>query len=222
MAILEAAELTTEPFRCAFVHVMAPHKRKQKEGEDVIEPKYEIVMLVPKDGADIKPFRKAVNAMGREFFKDRWDNEVFRKRIRTPIVDGDEVNEGLEAEGKEPYDGHADHWVVRCSSKSQPFVVDEDVRQISDAKKIYSGCWVRVNINAYAYDNKSKGIAFGLNMVQFVKDDTPFGGARRDPKEVFQKIKKASKSQERFEDDDEDEPPRKPKKRARDNDEDLF
>lgn len=40
---------------------------------------------------------------------------------------------------------------------------------------VYSGCWGHVAISIYAYNNQSKGIGFGLNGVQKVKDDEPLG-----------------------------------------------
>lgn len=70
---------------------------------------------------------------------------------------------------------------IFCNFKSEqkPGVVDENVQDIIDTSKLYSGVWLRATVNAYAYDNKGNaGVAFGLNNVQKIKDGEPLGGNR--------------------------------------------
>ena len=44
-------------------------------------------------------------------------------------------------------------------------------------KVFYAGCWVRAIVNPFQYSNSgNKGISFGLQGVQFVRDDNPFTG----------------------------------------------
>ena len=71
-------------------------------------------------------------------------------------------------------------YVLNCSSKSQPGLVDRQVQPILDSTELYSGCWGRVDLNFFAYNNQgNRGIGAGLNNIQKIRDDEPLGGKRR-------------------------------------------
>jgi hypothetical protein len=57
--------------------------------------------------------------------------------------------------------------------------VDRNLQEIIDAGEIYGGVWACVSVNAYAYDVKAnKGVTFGLNGIQKIKDGESFGTGR--------------------------------------------
>ena len=56
-------------------------------------------------------------------------------------------------------------------------VIYQKRRVILDANQIVSGDYVRVSVNAFAYDNKSKGVSFGLNAVQLGRKGEPLGSS---------------------------------------------
>ena len=55
---------------------------------------------------------------------------------------------------------------------------------IEDREAFYPGCYARASVTAYAYDNVSKGVAFGLSNLMFVKDGERLD-SRTDPTEDF-------------------------------------
>lgn len=57
------------------------------------------------------------------------------------------------------------------SSKMRPGVIGIDRTPILDPEDFYPGCWARATITCYAYDNIGKGVAFGLQNLQKLKND---------------------------------------------------
>ena len=56
-------------------------------------------------------------------------------------------------------------------------MVDVNVKAIIDPSRVYAGVWAIIHTNCYAYDNKgNRGVAFGLEHVQIVRDDEPLDG----------------------------------------------
>jgi hypothetical protein len=111
--------------------------------------------------------------------KKRWDamaklaDEVsvgkFKKKIaalpanfKKPFRDGEEKADlsGF-GEGK-----------IFCNfgSKIKPGIVDRDNTPIVDEGEIYPGCYARATVTCFAYDNIGKGVSFGLQNVQKIKD----------------------------------------------------
>jgi len=60
------------------------------------------------------------------------------------------------------------------STKMRPGVIDRNKDKVGPEEgnddEIYPGCYCRATVTIYSYDNKSKGIAFGLMNVQKVRD----------------------------------------------------
>lgn len=75
---------------------------------------------------------------------------------------------------------------INLSTKQRPAVVDRNGAPIVDPQRIYGGCFVRAYINAFAWDNPvgGKGLSFGLNGIQFLRDGDRIDG-RLDAAEVF-------------------------------------
>lgn len=63
------------------------------------------------------------------------------------------------------------------SNNRRPGAVGPDTKTpIDDKEALYPGCYVRLSIGAYAFDNKMKGVAIGLNSVMFVRDGERLDG----------------------------------------------
>lgn len=74
---------------------------------------------------------------------------------------------------------------MTASAKLQPSVVGLDMQNILNPADVYSGCYVRANINFFAYNtNGNKGIGCGLNAVQKIADGEPLT-ARVSAEEAF-------------------------------------
>lgn len=86
--------------------------------------------------------------------------------------------------GKMPPGYEAGGVYITVKSKDRPDVVQNTaagLQPIIDENEMYSGCWVRVSLDCYAYDNESKGVNFGLRNVLKVRDGDPLssGGRRK-------------------------------------------
>lgn len=82
---------------------------------------------------------------------------------------------------------YAGFWVLSANSTTAPHVVDENVQPVMDQSKIYAGCFVNASIGLFVYDNMGKGIAAGLNGVQFARDGERLDG-RPAAGDLFQAI----------------------------------
>lgn len=78
---------------------------------------------------------------------------------------------------------------VRMSGKKKPGVLDQAKVAIPEHADngIYGGCWAHVSYGVYTYDiNGNRGVAFGLNSIQKLRDDEKFGTNSEDEFEVVE------------------------------------
>lgn len=158
-------KVVTGPVRLSYCHLFEPFS--SFEGQD---PKYSTVILVPKsDTKTVAAIQKAQKA-ALELGKAGKFGGSIPKNWKNTFHDGDE-----EADlDKNPE--YAGHWYMTVSNKTRPGIVDQQVNPIMDQTEVYSGCYARVSINAFPFNSSgSKGVSFGLNHVQKLKDGEPFG-----------------------------------------------
>lgn len=162
-------KVVTGPVRLSYVHLFEPYAN----GDDQ-EAKYSCVLLIDKkDTATLKKIRAAI-AAAAEAGKNTKFNGSVPKNLKTTLRDGDE--EG-DLDKNPEYEGHM---FMSVTSKTRPGIVDKDVDPILDSTEVYSGCYARVSINAFAYNTQgNRGVSFGLNHVQKVKDGDFLGGRSR-------------------------------------------
>lgn len=171
--------ITTGKVRASYVNVFQP-----RTPENGGEPKYSVTLLIPKTDA------VTINAIYAEIEKAKQEGaqRVFNGAVppmcKTPIYDGDGYRPSGEAFGEEC----RGCMVMAASAKLQPSVVGLDMQPIINPADVYSGCYIRANINFFAYNsNGNKGIGCGLNAVQKIEDgealtsrvsaEEAFGGA---------------------------------------------
>jgi len=162
---MSATKIVTGKARLSYVNLFQP--RAQNEGQ---EPKYSVSVLIPKsDTATVNKIRAAIEA-AKEAGKATWGGKV-PPGVRMPLRDGDTERDTPEYKG---------HWFINATSKQRPQVVDASVQPILNADEVYSGCYGRVSINFYAYNqNGNRGVAAGLGNVQKVADGEPLSGRSR-------------------------------------------
>lgn len=87
----------------------------------------------------------------------------------------DDQGRPIPGEFDERYTGT---WLLNLTSNDQPAVIDHEEDAI-DPKKVYAGCWgrVQVEISAY-YKDRSPIVSIELLAVQYVYDDAQLGGGR--------------------------------------------
>lgn len=154
-----AGKVTTPEFRVSFPSVF---KATAFENQ---EPKFSIVMLFDK-----KTSLAPLKALAKDAIEKKWPDASKRpKGLRSPFRDGD-----IE---KPDTQGYAGCMFIRATSKMRPGVVDQSVQPIIDESDFYAGCYARATLTAYAYDTAgNRGVAFGLQNVQKLRDGEPFSG----------------------------------------------
>ena len=170
--------VTTGKVRFSFVNIFTP-KAFQEGGE----AKYSLTIIIPKtDVATISKLQAAVEAAKIKGLSEKFggkmpaifDGKFGGTTVRDADFDKNQsgdliVSEHPEAKGC---------YIMHVASKNAPGVIDENKQGVIDPKKVYSGCYGRVNITFYPYNsNGKKGISAGLNHVQFLEDGEPLGSS---------------------------------------------
>lgn len=164
---MAGVKVTTGVCRASYVHVAEKFTLSEKQ-----EAKYSLMLLVPKsDTETVKKLRDAEKQTAKE-------SPIFGGKVppkpNSIIRDGDgETDEGEPIPEKFPE--RAGHWFLTVRSNTRPGVVNAQRERI-DPEEIYSGAYVRASLSCFAYNFEGKkGLSFGLNNLQFVKDGEPFG-----------------------------------------------
>lgn len=159
-------KVVTGRVRLSYFHGFEPYANQPGQ-----EAKYSTAILIPKtDRATIKKLRDAQQA-ALEAGQERTFGGKIPSNWRDTIHDGD-AEADLE---KNPE--YAGHLFMSVASKTKPGIVDQNVRPILDSTAVYSGCYARVSLNAFAYSQSgNKGVSFGLNHIQLLGDGDYLGG----------------------------------------------
>lgn len=162
-------KVVTGKVRLSYVHVFEPFSNSDDQPE-----KYSCVILIPKsDTKTLGAIKKAQDAAA-EAGKAKTFNGKIPANLKTTLHDGDEEGD-LERNPE-----YAGHMFMSVSSKTKPGIVDRNVQPILDSTEVYSGCYARVSINAFAYNTQgNRGISFGLNHIQKLEDGDYLGGRSR-------------------------------------------
>lgn len=174
------ANVTTGKVRFSFVNIFTP-----KAFQEDAEPKYSLTIYIPKtDAATIAKLKAAVESAKNKGLSEKFggkmpaifDGAFGGTTVRDVDNDKDQSGEPLIATHTEA----KGCYMIHVSSKNAPGVIDETKQAVLDPKKVYSGCYGRVNITFFAYNsNGKKGISAGLNHVQFLEDGEPLGSTVR-------------------------------------------
>lgn len=140
-------------------------KAKSFGGND---PKYSAALLIPKtDTLAVKAIKAAIEE-AKQNGKDKWGGKI-PSNLRSPLRDGDEE--------REDHPEYAGMYFINASAINQPKVYDRDGSEIIDPEEIYAGCYVRADINFFAYStNGNRGIGAGLNSVMKWADGERLSG----------------------------------------------
>jgi hypothetical protein len=175
MAKSEAIKLTTPLFRIGFPSVF---EARSMEGDAGGTPKYGLTAIWKP--ADFTEKDKRLYAA----IKAALDTEckrVFKKDWATCKADIEGFKTGLRNGANKELDGFGPGTVfASLSSKFSPGVVDRNKEEVSPAEGnadlVYAGAYARATVGVYAYSNKGKGVAIGLNNLQLIKYDPEVTG----------------------------------------------
>jgi len=168
-------KLITGRVRASFVNVFQPRLNELSGKEE-----FSMTLLVPKtDKATLASIKKAQE----EAIALKWQGKP-PVGLQLPLHDGD----GEKPNGGEYGPECANHWVLNVKSNRRPGIVDREMNEIIDPNEFISGDYCRVSLGAYAYDNKRRGVAFGLNNIQVLDKGDPLGGSRTRPEDDFGRV----------------------------------
>jgi hypothetical protein len=155
-----AKKVVTGEVRLSYVNLFEP--KAITEGQ---KPKYSTTILISKDDkATVKMIQNAIQGVIDE------SQTILKatKGLKTPLRDGDEEKDSEEYEN---------HFFMNVSSLQPPIVVDEDRQEVMAPREVYSGCYGRVSMNFFAFNQAgNKGVGVALNAVQKTRDGEPLGG----------------------------------------------
>lgn len=132
------------------------------------EPKYSVSAIIPKSDTETIEKIKAAIEQAKKDSLSKWGGKI-PANLKLPLRDGD--IDRLEDEA------YADSYFFNANSRQAPQVVDKNVQPILDQSEVYSGCYGRISVNFYGFNNNgNRGIAAGLGNIQKLKDGEPLGG----------------------------------------------
>ncbi len=161
------SNLVTGKVRFSYANVFEP---RQTPNGDL---KYSITLLIPK--SDANTYQRIMNEINKTLEESLASTfkGIMPASPKIPIYDGDGVRPSGEAFGQEC----KGHWVMTANSNSAPEVVDASRNPIISKNEFYSGCYGRVSLRFYAYNqNGNKGVGCGLGNVQKLEDGQPLDG----------------------------------------------
>lgn len=155
--------------RASFVHVFKPYSF---EGQD---PRYSMQMIMPKDHPELPKLKQAITEAAREKWGQKLSDERFKAKLKLPLRDGDDYLE--EHPDRSEYSGMVFFNANSKNRRPQLFRPDK-TQLLEEDDLLHSGDYVNVVLSTFAFDtNGNRGVAVGLNGVQFKKKGPSLGGA---------------------------------------------
>lgn len=170
---------TTGKARLTYAFLWKP-RNSSEDGDDQKGKKFSTSLLIPKtDQQTIQLFNAALqNAIIQGQQKGLW-GAALPSNFKVPLRDGD-------AECAEKGEEYAGHWFLNASSTRRPQIVDINRNDIWEESDVYSGCYARVCINLFPFNQKgNRGIGCCLEAVQKICDGEALGGVPVDVNEAF-------------------------------------
>lgn len=144
------------------VRLSHPHLFQARAVQAGDDPKFGAAFLIPKNNPAVPAILSAIEAEKTA----QWGANAPPSAGST-LYDGDtdpKYNIKPENHG---------HYILNSSSAAEqpPILVDMNGQKVINPATFYPGCYVNADVGFYGYDKGvSKGIAAGLNGVQFVQD----------------------------------------------------
>lgn len=169
-------KIISPEFRAAFISVF---KATRPKGADASQAaKYSIRAAFP-PSTDMSGLKKAAADAAVE----KWGDKI-PKTMRSPF----RLNEELD----NPVPGIGDDWIIMTFSAAEdrrPGIVDAKLQDIIAEEEVYSGIWARAQIRAFAYEQQgNRGVSFGLENVQKLRNDEPLGAGRVPASKAFSAV----------------------------------
>jgi hypothetical protein len=153
----------------SYVTVLEPKPNQQGKMQ------YSITVLIPKSrAAELKPLEAAALAVAQEKWGAKGPSILAAAKY--PIIkDGDKK---VDDEGKvDPV--YAGKLYFSAKSDKKPKVIDAMKQELFTEDDVYSGCFLRISGNVFAYEYQgNKGVSIGLNNVQVLRKGDRLDGRK--------------------------------------------
>ena len=160
--------LITPEGRVLFQAVFTPWKGRNAKPD--AKAKYTLALAFA-EGADLKALRKAAE----DCAKAKWGASMPRG-LSSPFI---------EYKDYEHEDFKPGMVLIRPVSVQKPGLVSARRVEIIDPAEFYAGCYARVSLHPFAYEGEKKGVSFGLDNIQKLRDGEPIGRTRRSAEADF-------------------------------------
>jgi Protein of unknown function (DUF2815) len=172
-------KVITGEVRLSYARLFTPKKNDQEK--DV----WSTVILIPKEDKHtlraLKAAAQVALEKGIEIGKLRKGTSL--SNAWSTMKDGDERDDIDEAPE------YAGMYYMNVNAYRKPGVVDRHRERLDDERDVYSGCYARVAISAYPFNvGANKGVTFGLENVQKLRDGEPLGGLPSSPEDDFDEL----------------------------------
>ena len=139
--------------------------RPRSEGS---KPVYSCALVFDKEAQKSPKYKAMRQQACVKAAKDKFGADVKLGTVQFPFKDA----------GEKDYAGYDEGFTyINPWSEQRPGVVDHDVQDILDVGGVYAGMKVRASIAPFAWSNSGKkGVSFGLNHVQVMKEGTRIDG----------------------------------------------
>jgi hypothetical protein len=187
-------KVTSPIARLSFASIFESKRKMNDLGDE-----YSCVLLFPK-GTDLDGMKKlAYQACVAKWGDDKknWPPNLRNLNWKTHLCRTGKEGWPFRDGDMQDYDGYAGMVSVRVASSNRPAVFGPDLSVIVDKNEVYSGCYVRASISAFAWHHQktgNKGVSFGLLGLQKVRDGEPF--TRRATADDFEPYEDAADASE--------------------------
>jgi len=169
-----SADFKTDLCRVSFANSLFKPRAQQEGGVE----KYGCTLIFPKT-CD----RTALDNAVRSVIVAQWSEKGLERAkaglIKSPFLDG----AGKEARNKKTGELHPgfgpDVFFLRVQSVRQPVLRYKSEHLPATEEEIYSGCYGKAVLNAFAWTNAQNGdgVSFGIQFFQKIKDGDRLGGS---------------------------------------------
>jgi len=169
-----SADFKTSLCRVSFANSLFKPRAQQEGGVE----KYGCTLIFEKSGD-----RSALDAAVKGVIVAQWGDKGLERAkaglIKSPFLDG----AGKEARNKKTGELHPgfgpDVFFLRVQSVRQPVLRYKSEHLPATEEEIYSGCYGKAVLNAFAWTNAQNGdgVSFGIQFFQKIKDGDRLGGS---------------------------------------------
>lgn len=172
---------TTGPVRLAWTKSLIT-ANKNDNGEEV----FGVTPMFPL-GADLSVLVQAVNEIAALHFPENLGPQGFHwGGLLSPWHD--QIEKANQYKGYTP-----GAWYFNCTTRYKPRIVDPNMNDIVDERRVYPGVWAILAVNPYKYPTGSgrgrgptkRGVSFGLQSTVLIAEDEVLGGGGTDPRQAF-------------------------------------